>query len=133
MNVNDTIPDKPSKPEGPVILREISRESVTIEWKPPLDDGGLELTKYAVEKLEPQLAQWERVADVDRYINSYCVQRLNENCEYMFRVIALNPVGASDALESDPIVIKHALGTLYSFNLSTPFNCSQTTIAIIFC
>ncbi|CAH2104073.1 unnamed protein product [Euphydryas editha] len=101
--------DKPSKPEGPVILREISRESVTIEWKPPLDDGGLELTKYAVEKLEPQLAQWVRVADVDRSIESYCVQRLNENCEYMFRVLAMNPVGASDALESEPIIIKHAL------------------------
>ncbi|NP_001091843.1 titin2 [Bombyx mori] len=102
--------DKPSKPEGPVIMREISRESVTIEWKPPLDDGGLELTKYAIEKHEPDNNRWIKVADVDRDVETYCIQKLNENCEYMFRVIAQNPVGFSEALESEPIVIKTALG-----------------------
>lgn len=101
--------DKPSKPEGPVIMREISRESVTIEWKPPLDDGGLELTKYAIEKHEPDNNRWIKVADVDRDVETYCIQKLNENCEYMFRVIAQNPVGFSEALESEPIVIKTAL------------------------
>ncbi|KAG6458522.1 hypothetical protein O3G_MSEX010918, partial [Manduca sexta] len=101
--------DKPSKPEGPVVMREISKESVTIEWKPPLDDGGIELTKYAIEKHEPETNQWVKVADVDKDIESYCIQRLNENCEYMFRVIAQNPVGFSEALESEPIVIKTAL------------------------
>ncbi|XP_026742306.1 titin-like isoform X13 [Trichoplusia ni] len=101
--------DKPSKPEGPVVLREISRESVTIEWKPPLDDGGLELTKYAIEKHEPDTNQWVKVADVDKDVDTYCIQRLNENCEYMFRVMAQNPVGFSEALESEPIVIKTAL------------------------
>ncbi|VVC94321.1 unnamed protein product, partial [Leptidea sinapis] len=101
--------DKPSKPEGPVVLREISRESVTIEWKPPLDDGGLELTKYAIEKHDPEVDQWIKIADVNKDIETYCIQRLNENCEYMFRVMAQNPVGVSEALESDPIVIKTAL------------------------
>ncbi|CAH0684241.1 unnamed protein product [Chilo suppressalis] len=101
--------DKPSRPEGPVIMREISRESVTIEWKPPLDDGGLELTKYAIEKHEPEIDQWVKVADVDKTVETYCIQRLNENCEYMFRIMAQNPIGYSEALESEPIVIKTAL------------------------
>uniref|UniRef100_A0A2A4JBM0 Hemolin n=1 Tax=Heliothis virescens TaxID=7102 RepID=A0A2A4JBM0_HELVI len=101
--------DKPSKPEGPVVMREISRESVTIEWKPPLDDGGLELTKYAIEKHEPDTNKWVKVADVDKDVDTYCIQRLNENCEYMFRVMAQNPIGFSEALESEPIVIKTAL------------------------
>ncbi|CAH0745798.1 unnamed protein product, partial [Diatraea saccharalis] len=101
--------DKPSRPEGPVIMREISRESVTIEWKPPLDDGGLELTKYAIERHEPEIDQWVKVADVDKSVETYCIQRLNENCEYMFRIMAQNPIGYSEALESEPIVIKTAL------------------------
>lgn len=105
------VTDKPSKPEGPVVMREISRESVTIEWKPPVDDGGLELTKYAIEKHEPDTNRWVKVADVDKNVETYCIQRLNENCEYMFRVMAQNPIGFSEALESDPIVIKTALGT----------------------
>lgn len=92
-------------------MREISRESVTIEWKPPLDDGGLELIKYAIEKLEPELNQWVKVADVDKNIESYCIQRLSDSCEYMFRILAQNPVGISEALESDPIIIKNALGS----------------------
>lgn len=40
-------------------MREISRESVTIEWKPPLDDGGLQLTKYAIEKQDD--GRWVKV------------------------------------------------------------------------
>lgn len=91
-------------------MKEISRESVTIEWKPPLDDGGLELTKYAIEKHEPETDQWVKVADVDKSVETYCIQRLNENCEYMFRIMAQNPIGFSEALESEPIVIKTALG-----------------------
>lgn len=93
-----------------MVMREMSRESVTIEWKPPLDDGGLELTKYAIEKHEPASDEWVKVADVDKDVDSYCIQRLNENSEYMFRVMAQNPIGYSDALESDPIVIKVSLG-----------------------
>lgn len=102
--------DKPSKPEGPVIMREISRESVTIAWKPPLDDGGLELTKYAIERHEPEIDQWIKVADVNKDADTYCIQKLNENCEYMFRIMAQNPIGYSEALESEPIIIKTALG-----------------------
>ncbi|CAK1554213.1 unnamed protein product, partial [Leptosia nina] len=109
LDVSLKVFDKPSRPEGPVIMREISRESVTIEWRPPVDDGGLELTKYAIEKHDPEVDQWVKVADVNKDVETYCIQRLNENCEYMFRIMAQNPVGLSDALESEPIVIKTAL------------------------
>ena len=111
------ISDKPSKPEGPVVLKEISRESVTIEWKPPLDDGGLDLIKYAIEKHEPEIDEWVKVAEVNKDIETYCIQKLNENCEYMFRVMAQNPVGISEALESEPIVIKNALGMYFSIQI----------------
>lgn len=100
-------------------MREISRESVTIEWKPPLDDGGLELTKYAIERQEPGTG-WVKVADVNRDVETYCIQRLNDNFEYMFRVMAQNPIGYSEALESDPIIIKTALGK-YLHRVSTEY------------
>lgn len=47
---------------------------------------------------------------MDKDIESYCVQRLNDHTQYMFRVMAQNPVGLSEALESEPILIKTALG-----------------------
>lgn len=91
-------------------MKEISKESVTIQWKPPLDDGGLDLTKYAVEKYDPEVKQWLKVADVDKEVTTYCFQGLNENNSYKFRITAINPIGVSEALESEAIVIKTALG-----------------------
>lgn len=98
--------DKPSKPEGPMVVKDIRRESVVIEWKPPADDGGLELSKYSVEKCDVEKMVWMKVADVEKDVSSYCVQQLKEDAEYMFRVIAENPVGSSEALESDTVTIR---------------------------
>lgn len=91
-------------------MREINRESITIEWKPPFDDGGIELTKYTIDKFEPEIDQWVKVADVDKEITSYCIEGLNENNKYVFRIMAKNPIGFSKALESESIIIKTALG-----------------------
>lgn len=98
--------DKPSKPEGPIIVKDIKKDSVVLEWKPPADDGGLELSKYSVEKCDVEKMVWMKVADVEKDVSSYCVQRLREDSEYMFRIIAENPVGTSEPLESDPVTIR---------------------------
>jgi len=104
------ITDKPSQPEGPMVVRDIRRDTVTIEWKPPADDGGLEISKYSVEKFEKDIGIWTKVADVSKEVDSYCVQRLQEDSEYMFRVFAQNPVGVSEPLQSSPITVKKQEG-----------------------
>lgn len=98
--------DKPSKPEGPLLFREISDEAVVLEWKPPGDDGGLDIQQYSIEKMEPNQKAWIKIADVDRNIESYCIQNLTENSQYLFRVIAKNPIGSSEPLEGDPVTVK---------------------------
>lgn len=42
-------------------MKDIRKESVTIEWKPPADDGGLELSKYSVEKCDVEKMVWMKV------------------------------------------------------------------------
>lgn len=101
--------DKPSKPEGPMVIQEISHEAVKIAWRAPRDDGGLEITQYSIERCDPTQKAWIKVADVDASIDSFCIQKLLEDAEYLFRVMAANPVGVSEPLESDPIVIKKTL------------------------
>lgn len=76
---------------------------MVIAWKPPLDDGGIELSKYSIEKCEVEKQEWTKVADVETDVRSYCVQKLREDSTYMFRVVANNPVGASEPLESDTL------------------------------
>ncbi|CAK9803493.1 sls [Anthophora plagiata] len=94
--------DKPGKPQGPVIFKEIRQDRVTIEWKPPADDGGIELEKYTIEKCEPGKT-WMKVVDIDKEVESFCVHKLQQNAEYKFRIIARNAVGASEPLESDTV------------------------------
>lgn len=101
--------DKPSKPEGPMIIQEISHEAVQIKWRAPLDDGGLEISQYSIERCDPTQKAWIKVADVDAHIDTFCIQKLLEDAEYLFRVMAANPVGVSEPLESEPVTIKKTL------------------------
>lgn len=53
---------------------------------------------------------WIKVCDVSRDIESYCVQKLVPNATYLFRIIALNPIGSSEPLESEPVTITRTIG-----------------------
>lgn len=44
--------DKPSPPEGPLEITDMTPETCSLAWKPPLDDGGSPITNYIVEKFE---------------------------------------------------------------------------------
>lgn len=106
VDLSVTVIDKPSKPEGPLLFREISEEAVVLEWKAPEDDGGLDIQQYSIEKCDPNQKAWIKIADVDKNIESYCIQNLIENAQYIFRVIAKNPIGSSEPLESEPVTVK---------------------------
>jgi titin len=42
----------PAKPLGPLEVCNLDAESCTLVWKPPIDDGGNDITNYIVEKKE---------------------------------------------------------------------------------
>ncbi len=76
------------------------RDSITIAWKKPEDDGGKEITGYVVEKRDKKTDKWERVQDFSP--GTTCViPKLKEGHAYDFRVIAENQNGASEPLESE--------------------------------
>ncbi|XP_025832493.1 titin isoform X2 [Agrilus planipennis] len=100
-----TVTDKPGPPEGPLTTTVNKTETVTISWKPPLDDGGAEISKYIIEQCLSDDKKWTKIADVEKDITSYEIQNLNINTEYSFRVIAQNAVGKSEPLEGKPIII----------------------------
>lgn len=39
-------------PQGPLEVSDITPETCSLSWKPPLDDGGSPITNYVLEKLE---------------------------------------------------------------------------------
>lgn len=101
--------DKPERPSA-LDITDIKKDSVVIEWTPPIDDGGLEITKYAIEKCDPEKGVWIKVAEVEKTIVTYCIQKLAPNAIYIFRVVAENPIGVSEPIESNPVTIKVKIG-----------------------
>lgn len=98
-------------PSPPQNLRAttITSRSVTIEWEPPLTNGGSELTGYIVEKRLATLTstiKWTRVVTLDTHCLQYCIDNLKEKSEYVFRVLAENAVGLSAPAITQNIVLK---------------------------
>ena len=50
--------DKPTAPEGPLNITEVTSHSALLSWKPPSDDGGSPITFYIVEKKDVLSGDW---------------------------------------------------------------------------
>lgn len=94
--VNVTVLDIPSPPEGPLRADNVTKSSLTLQWKPPKDDGGSEITHYTVEKQDTENMRWIPVGEA--VSTSMRVDHLAEGHDYNFRVRAVNKQGESAPL-----------------------------------
>ncbi len=62
------ITDKPGTPEGPLVIKEVDKNFATLEWQPPTDKGGVELTGYAISYCEVSKNDWKKVTRGSRFI-----------------------------------------------------------------
>lgn len=98
--------DKPMPPEGPMTFPLIDKESITISWQPPSNNGGSDVTAYVIEKCDVKRKVWMEVTTVAADLTTYIVQDLYEDSTYMFRVSAVNEYGKSDPLQSEPVTAR---------------------------
>jgi titin len=99
----------PSQPFGPLEPKNIRKDSLTLTWQPPKDDGGSPITGYVIEKRENSKGKWTPVDRVGKGITELDVKRLQEGQEYYFRVKAENKKGISEALETEASVVPKSL------------------------
>uniref|UniRef100_A0A673GNE1 Titin n=1 Tax=Sinocyclocheilus rhinocerous TaxID=307959 RepID=A0A673GNE1_9TELE len=78
--------------------------SVSLVWTKPKHDGGSRVTGYVIEAQRKGTDQWAHVTTVKTL--DFTVKNLNENEEYIFRVMAVNSSGRSRPRVSKPVVIK---------------------------
>lgn len=98
--------DRPSPPQGPLEVSDITPDTCSLAWRPPMDDGGSPVTNYQVERLDPHSGIWVKISAFVRNCH-YDVMGLEPNRQYMFRIRAENQYGLSDPLETqDPITAK---------------------------
>ncbi|RMB99491.1 hypothetical protein DUI87_24228 [Hirundo rustica rustica] len=103
INLKLVVIDKPQPPAGPIKIVESSADNITIEWKPPKDDGGKPVQRYIVERQQVGRNDWETLGETPRSCTSFTTSRVEEEMSYYFRVRAMNAEGVSDALESGEV------------------------------
>lgn len=107
---------RPSPPSGPIEISSITSESCVVNWHPPEDDGGTDITNYIVEKRESGSTAWQLInSSVKR--TSLHVSNLTKYMQYTFRVSAENRFGVSKSTESETIVAEHPYSKCYSIML----------------
>ncbi|XP_078700696.1 titin-like [Branchiostoma floridae x Branchiostoma belcheri] len=99
------VQDVPGPPVGPLKIRDMTSESMTIEWKMPHDDGGAEVTSYLVEKMDTKIGHW---FPVDTTVTKFSlkVTQLMEDHEYQFRIRGRNKIGLGEPFVSKPRIAK---------------------------
>ena len=98
------VADVPDPPRG-VKASDISRDSVTLNWVAPANDGGSRVISYIIEKCPTTAERWQRVAQSRD--THYTVINLFGGTGYQFRVIAENKFGQSAPSEtSGPVMTK---------------------------
>lgn len=98
-----TVLDKPGKPEGPLRISDVHKEGCKLKWNPPLDDGGVPIDHYLIEKMDVETGRWlpaGRTREPHAELNN-----LVPGQEYKFRVSAVNAEGESEPLEADHSII----------------------------
>ncbi|NXS26706.1 IGFN1 protein, partial [Pomatostomus ruficeps] len=103
INLKLMVIDKPQPPAGPIKIVESSANNITIQWKPPKDDGGKPVQRYLVERQQMGRNNWETLGETPRSCTSFTTSKVEEEMSYYFRVRAMNAEGASDALESGEV------------------------------
>ncbi|XP_071479592.1 twitchin-like [Diadema antillarum] len=91
--------DLPGSPES-VKVTAYNETTVSIAYEAPKDDGDSPVTNYQVEYKEKRANNWE-VADSKVRDKQYTVTGLTEGKEYLFRVAAVNAVGAGKPIQTD--------------------------------
>lgn len=110
--ISPTCKAPPSPPQN-LRVTNVTSKSVTIEWETPDSNGGTEITSYIIEKLLTKSSQWSRVATLDNYCLSYCIDNLKETTELNFRVVAENAIGISAPAYTEPVTLKTHASTFH--------------------
>lgn len=91
-------------PPQTVTFTDVTKNSVSLAWTKPKHDGGSRVTGYVVEAQKKGTDQWAHVTTVKNL--DFIVKNLNENEEYVFRVMAVNSSGRSQPRLSRPVIIR---------------------------
>ncbi|XP_077191128.1 immunoglobulin-like and fibronectin type III domain-containing protein 1 isoform X2 [Paroedura picta] len=96
--------DKPQAPVGPVEVVDTSTSGITIQWKPPKDDGGKPVQKYIIERQQVGRKTWLTLGETNGSSTVFTTNKVEHDKSYVFKVKAVSAEGTSEALESEEVM-----------------------------
>lgn len=106
---------RPGAPDTPEVTK-VTKNEMTVEWCPPVNDGGKPITGYILEKKEQHAVRWGPVTKDPVSGTSMKVSNLLPNHDYQFRVKAENEIGVGNPSKpSISLVARDALGMYNTF------------------
>jgi len=99
------MPGPPTSPEKFHYI-ERTKSSVTIEWRPPRNDGGSPIIGYIIEKKRQDEPAFQRVNPELITAQILTVENLDELHLYEFRAKAVNALGESEPSITMTVVIQ---------------------------
>ncbi len=97
--------ESPGSPNGPLVVKSMDSDSITIGWSDSTNDGGSPISNYVIEVRDVLKASWNTVGTVTSTTHQYTINNLIENNDYFIRVRAQNEAGlTSHPLESNSFI-----------------------------
>ena len=94
----------------------ILKDSLTISWDTPDNNGGLPITGYVIERRDAKQGGWITAGTADAHASSFKINKLLEGNEYFIRVMAENAAGTGSPVETaQPIEVRSPYGTSLSY------------------
>ncbi|KFM78022.1 Titin, partial [Stegodyphus mimosarum] len=119
--------ERPSPPTGPLEVVITGPSSVVLSWGRPESDGGSPILGYNVALKNVRRIMWMEVGQVNGETQRLQIKDLQEDAEYMVRIMARNEVGISDPLEpEEPIKVIRPPG----FKESEKLDIDEKTISV---
>lgn len=89
----------------------MTETSCTINWRPPVYDGGTPILDYTIYRKEPTKKSWVKLATVTDV--SLSMSDLVLNVGYVFKIFARNKEGESEPyISDDPIIAGRKISKL---------------------
>lgn len=99
--------DKPLPPRD-VNVTDVFKDNCIVHWRPPVDDGGTEISHYIIEALDltEPCCEWNVLGHSKS--QEFKAEFLQEGHRYKFRVSAVNKLGQSSPclIKGDGVLIK---------------------------
>lgn len=111
----------PERPED-LEVTAITKDSISVSWRPPKYDGGAEVTKYVLESRLIGKHNFTPIGGEEKLMDrKFTLAGLKEGSSHEFRVSAVNQVGQGKAsFCTKPIQVKAELGEHCLVNLVFP-------------